>query len=242
MPAPRAGMLDGVRWVLFDAVGTLIDAQPPVAEAYFAAARQYGSSLSVAEIRKRFAAALRAEQGADSTRLDRPLTDEAQECERWRRIVAAVIDDAVNGDALFEQLWEHFAHPEHWRPYDDVCPALNALAQGGFRLGIASNFDARLQRIISGRIELHSIEHVFVSSEVGHIKPDPRFFAKIQERLGARPSEIMLVGDDEVNDLAGASAAGWRHVLLDRDGTCQISGAIRSLAELTPAGETPAPV
>jgi len=74
-------MLQGIRWVLFDAVGTLIEADPPVAEVYLAAARQFGSLLSVDEIQHRFAAALRVEQGVESATLDRPPTSEAQERE-----------------------------------------------------------------------------------------------------------------------------------------------------------------
>src|SRR5687767_8755154 len=81
--AVEKGLLGGVRWVLFDAVGTLIDAEPPVAEVYFAAARDFGSSQSIAEIQARFSAALVTEQGADATKLERLPTSEAQEQERW---------------------------------------------------------------------------------------------------------------------------------------------------------------
>jgi putative hydrolase of the HAD superfamily len=225
-------MLHGVRWVLFDAVGTLIYADPPVAEVYFAAARQFGSSLAVAEIRNRFAAALSIEQGTDAAKLDRPPTSEAEERERWRRIVASVIDDTASSDILFEQLWAHFARPEHWRVYDDVAPALMSLSSRGIRLGIASNFDSRLHFVVAGNAALWSLEQAFVSSEIGYVKPDQRFFAAVKERLNAAAAEIMLVGDDEVNDSAGAAAAGWRNIFLDRKGGAAVAGAIRSLEEL----------
>ena len=119
--------------------------------------------------------------------------------------------------------------------YPATCVAHNkptVLRQRGYRLGIASNFDARLRRVVSGNTTISALEQIFVSSEIGYVKPDPRFFAAVQQRLGAAPEQIMLVGDDELNDIAGAAAAGWRNVLLSRDARCNLPGAIRSLREL----------
>ena len=224
-------MQGGIRWILFDAVGTLIYADPPVAEVYHAAAQPFGSRLPIETIRQRFAAALCAEQSAagchvhacvggpapqSGVHLLRPPTSEAAEHERWRRIVTRVIDDVENGDELFEQLWRHFAAPGHWRVYDDVPSAFYALRSRGFHVGIASNFDGRLHAIVAAHAALAACEAVFVSSEISYAKPDPRFFAHVQERLGVLPAEIVLIGDDEINDVAGATAAGWRAAYLDR--------------------------
>ena len=221
----------GIRWILFDAVGTLIYAAPPVAEVYHSAGQRFGSRLPIETIRERFAAALRAERSAarcqvharmgvpapqSGVHLSRPPTSEAAERKRWRRIVATVIDDVENGDELFDQLWRHFAEPRHWRAYDDVPSACEALRGRGFHLGIASNFDGRLHAIVAAHPALAACEAVFVSSEIGYAKPDPRFFAAVQGRLGVSPAEIVLIGDDEVSDVAGATAAGWRAAYLDR--------------------------
>ena len=195
-------MNGGIRWILFDAVGTLIYADPPVADVYCATGREFGSRLSAAEIQQRFvcAAARRSERVAS---LVRPPTSEAAERERWRRIVAAVIDDVDSSDELFEQLWQHFAEPQHWQLYDDVRQHSERLRSHGFRLGIASNFDSRLGPIVAAHPVLAACEAVFVSSAIGYAKPDPRFFAAVQQRLGVSPAEIVLVGDDDVNDIQG---------------------------------------
>lgn len=229
-----------IRCILFDAVGTLIYPNPPVAEAYHAAARHFGSRLSVAEIARRFRLALANEHCAttsDSEASARPPTSEALERDRWRRIVGQVIDDidATDGDSLFQQLWMHFAQPRHWRLYDDVPAALSELAARGYRLGIASNFDGRLKQIISGHAPLRSCEAVFVSSEVGFAKPDPRFFSAVTSQLGVAADQVLLVGDDEVNDTLGGRAAGWQAVQLDRGCSVPVARVIstlRSLAEL----------
>ena len=214
-------------WILFDAVGTLIYADPPAADVYHAIGNTFGSKLSQDEIRRRFPRALATEH------TDRRPTSETHERERWRRIVACVIDDVPDGaNNVFEQLWQHFAQPRHWRLFADVAPALDELRRRGFRLGIASNFDARLHNIVRGLPELVVCEVVFVSSEVGFTKPDPRFFAAVANQLRATPQQIALVGDDLVADIQGATAAGWQAILLDRDGA-SAQPCIRTLAELS---------
>jgi putative hydrolase of the HAD superfamily len=204
-------MLDGVRWVLFDAVGTLMFPDPPVADVYHATARRFGSELSIDDIRERFSSVL-----SRTFRGDVP-TSEATERERWRGIVGQVISDIpADVDAVFEELWGHFAEAQHWRLYDDVAPALNELRERGFSLGIASNFDGRLKRIVGGHLPLANCSAVFASSDVGYSKPDARFFRTIEARLGVQPVEIALVGDDEVCDVQAATAVGWRAIHLDR--------------------------
>ncbi len=219
-------MLDGIEWVLFDAVGTLIYPEPDVATAYHAVAREFGSRLEPAEIRTRFKGALRQSQGECEP------TSETRERERWRGIVASVFDDVEKGsDALFERLWEHFAAPHHWRTFDDVT-VLGELATRGFKIGIASNFDGRLKGILAGHPVLAGCTEVFVSSEIGYTKPDARFFREIERCLGVPASRIALVGDDEIADVAGATAAGWRAVRLEWNGERAKPGTIWSLAEL----------
>ena len=220
-------MLDGIRWVLFDAVGTLIYPDPPVADVYRAAAQQFGSRLSVNEIRQRFAAALTANYSGGGP------TSETNERQRWRSIVSHVINDAPDvREVIFEHLWRHFSQPQHWRLYDVVAETLSELRRRGFQLGIASNFDARLTGIVDGHLALKLCEAVFVSSQVGYTKPDARFFRVIEKWLGIDPAQIALVGDDEGSDVQGATAAGWRAVRLDRDSKTRRSGTIHSLVEL----------
>lgn len=219
-----------VRAVLFDAVGTLIYAQPTVADAYREHGHRYGSRRTTAEITQRFAAALANQSASDAVRA----TSHARERDRWRRIVAHVFDD-VNGDqeALFESLWNHFADPAHWALYDDVEPAWRALHGRGLTLGIASNFDERLVAVCRGHAPLSECKHVYCSAQLRHAKPSLQFFRAIERQLGLRPEEILLVGDDRAHDYDGARAAGWQAVLIQRNVERPPANAIRRLSELT---------
>lgn len=219
--------LTGVRYVLFDAVGTLIEARPRVTDVYASIGAHYGSKLTPAEIQPRFAAALA------SSAMQRDALNEAGERRRWQQIVAAVLDDAKDPDgAMFEALWQHFAEPAHWALFDDANDSWQAVIRSGRRPGIASNFDARLRWICAGHSLLAGCTTLLLSSEIGFAKPDPRFFAAAAKSLSARPEEILLIGDDLASDYQGALAAGWHAVLLDRGGRHNVPHSIASLREL----------
>jgi putative hydrolase of the HAD superfamily len=200
-----------IRAFLFDAVGTLIYPNPPVAEVYQREARKLGSKYSVPEIAGRFRAAI-AQHHQGGT------TSEEQERERWRRIVYDVIDDVDDTqEQLLTALWQHFGSASSWRLFDDVAPVWHELAGRGYLLGIASNFDGRLWAICHGHPPLDECRHVFVSSEVGFPKPEMQFYRAAEEKLGLRPEQILLVGDDEAADVTGPIAAGWQAIWLRRD-------------------------
>ena len=216
----------GVEWILFDAVGTLIYPDPPIAEAYRSIGQSYGSRLTLAEIRQRFADALAIHHTRGEA------TNETNERGRWRKIVASVFSDVEDyADELFEKLWEHFATPGHWKTFDDVA-SLSALRGQKYRLGIASNFDSRLKAIVPQQPLRADVQAVFVSSELGYAKPDLRFFRAIEKSLQLAPEQIALVGDDELADVKGAAVAGWQAIRLDRSSATSDSGTIRSLREL----------
>jgi putative hydrolase of the HAD superfamily len=207
-----------VRAVAFDAVGTLIHPDPPVAVVYADVGRRYGSTLSAADLAPRFRASFAEREAADRAAGWR--TDEAGEYERWRGIVTSIFADLspVAAAAAFADLWAHFARPDCWRADPDAAPLLAGLAARGVRLAVASNFDARLRGVLAGLPGLSDFGVVVVSSEVGWRKPAGAFFAALVGGLDAAPGQVLLVGDDLENDHDGATAAGLRAVLLDPRG------------------------
>ena len=200
-----------VRAVLFDAVGTLIDPDPPVAEIYHREGRKLGTKYTVEEVAGRFRAAIkRHHQGG--------ATSEEFERNRWRRIVYDVIDDVDDSqELLLDALWQYFGSASSWRLYEDIAPAWQELTRRGYLLGIASNFDSRLRTICRDHPPLHECQHIFVSSEVGFPKPELSFYRAVEVRLGLNPEQILLIGDEEAADVTGPIAAGWNAIWLRRD-------------------------
>lgn len=209
---------DDVGGIVFDAVGTLIEPTPSVAEVYAAAARRRGVALDVALVKDRFRKNFRDDE-QDET-LGPLVTDEPGEARRWRRIVGRVLPELPDPDAAFAELWDHFGRPGSWRTFDDVGPAFDALESAGVPFRIASNFDGRLRGVLDGLPATSGRGGArVISSEVGHRKPHPRFYRAACASLGLPPARVLCVGDDPENDVLGPARAGLQGLLIDRDGT-----------------------
>lgn len=199
----------GVRAVVFDVVGTLVEPSPPVAVAYQRVAARHGVERAVAEIDGLFRTAWRNQEAIDAAATTPFATDRVRERERWRAIVIDVFPDVPAAAAIFDELWEHFSRPASWRPTPHGPALVRQAIDAGLTVALASNFDERLLEI-AGHVEpLSLVPHVFASSELGWRKPATEFFRRVEERLGFGPTELLLVGDDPELDLAAGRRAGW---------------------------------
>ena len=198
-----------LRAVLFDAVGTLLFAEPSVVDVY---AKSAGS---VARMFRRLRLPPDSKPQSPSrmnstarfthyarTNLARSTAGGALSPRPWVQ--------RLMWSAALKLLWQHFACPRagEWRP---LPPKLFELLERRKLLwGLASNFDGRLPAICRGIPSLANCRHVFVSSQVGWRKPSPNFFRAIENRLGFPPQSLLLVGDDLANDYLAARSAGWQ--------------------------------
>lgn len=117
-----------------------------------------------------------------------------------------------------------------FRIYEDVIPCLDEMQAAGIRIAVVSNWDYSLHRVLQMFDVHHRFEVVLASLEEGVEKPDPRLFQICLDQMGVAPEDAVHVGDNPLDDVEGAYAAGMRAVLIDRTGATP--GAITSLREL----------
>jgi len=203
------------RAVVFDAVGTLLFPNPGAPAVYAAYAAEHGAAVGTDVVRGRMTAAFTAEEEVD--RAAGWVTSEGREVERWRRIVAGSLVELPDPAGCFRDLYEHFARPDAWSVNPDAAEVFRALTARGIAVGLASNYDSRLRRVLAGRPELEPIRaRVTISSEAGYRKPSPHFFSAVLRTLDvSTAAEVAYVGDDYRNDYLGAAGAGMTAVLLD---------------------------
>ena len=94
-------------------------------------------------------------------------------------------------------------------------PALDTLLEAGFRLGVISNADGRMEGVIERAGLRDRFEFVIDSEVVGVAKPAPEIFHAASDRLGLPPQDCLYVGDLYPVDVVGARGAGMEAVLLD---------------------------
>lgn len=78
-----------------------------------------------------------------------------------------------------------------------------------YTLAIVTNGPTRLQWPKVRKFDIESlVDHIVVSGDVGHHKPDPAIFEIMLARAGVDASRAAHVGDSIHSDIAGARAAG----------------------------------
>lgn len=192
-------------YIFFDAVGTLIHADPVVIQVYKKFGDKHGHHITEDEIEKRFYTAYNKHF---CTTDKENITSEEIERNRWANVVNDVFKKP--SEALFRELWAHFSFPRSWRKNTDISDLIPELIDAGMHVCIASNFDARLIRICSYHFPLININHIFYSSNIGYSKPDIRFYKTIQKMIGLNNLEYIMIGDDPVRDIEASKKAGWQ--------------------------------
>ena len=104
--------------------------------------------------------------------------------------------------------------------FPDVVPTLQTLQSSGLRLGIISNttnppFMKDYERELLGLDSF--FEFSIYSSGVPYRKPHPSIFKLAASRLQLDEQEILYVGDDPENDVAGAQKVGMQTAWVNRD-------------------------
>jgi putative hydrolase of the HAD superfamily len=209
--------------VFFDVAGTLIRVRDGVGVQYARVAERFGVVADAAALTREFPRAFRAAPpmafpGAPADAVPR------LEREVWRGIVRDVFAGAgalprfAPGafDAYFDAVYRHFEASTVWDVFPDVMPTLETLRAQGCALGIVSNFDSRVVRILEGLGLASWFGSITLSSAVGATKPDPAIFRRALARHGVSPEEALHVGDSPAEDGEGALAVGLRAVVIDR--------------------------
>jgi len=144
------------------------------------------------------------------------------DAERFPIFVDAMLRALGIGDAAARREGGSRVAAEHqranlWcRPGEKAAETLEALAGRGYRLGVVSNSNGHVRKLLE-RAGLASFLKVIVdSAEVQIEKPDPRIFSVAVEALGLEPAACAYVGDIYDIDVVGARAAGLRPILIGR--------------------------
>jgi putative hydrolase of the HAD superfamily len=195
-----------VRAVFLDALGTLVELEPP----WLLLRDRIPAEISD----ERLVSALRAEMAY--------YREHAHELRaRCARLVSRELGAELTPGELVAAI--------RFRPYPDAEPALGELRARGLRLIVVSNWDISLPRVLERCGLAGLVDETVTSAGAGARKPDPGIFNAALELAGADPGEALHVGDTEDEDLAGARAAGIRALLIDRNGD---GGDISSLEQI----------
>ncbi len=228
-------MGDVTRALLLDALGTLVELEPPVEPLRRELRERFGVEVSAEEA----GVALAAEIAFYHAHHDEA-SDRARLADLRRRSAAALRAalPARAGDGLpLEPLTEALLAALRFRPFPEVVQVLRAARERGARLVVVSNWDVSLHDVLEETGLAALLDGVVTSAEVASSKPSPAIFARGLALAGVAAEEAVHVGDSVAYDVAGALAAGIAPLLLTREGARADGAApdgVRTIATLRP--------
>lgn len=95
---------------------------------------------------------------------------------------------------------------------EGVAPLLRQLAAEYPLYALSNNNELLWRGIQRVCTTLDVFERVFLSQEIGLLKPDPAAFRYVLEQIGCQPREVVLI-DDNPLCVAAAATLGWETVL-----------------------------
>lgn len=219
-----------IKAVTFDAAHTIYHPHPSVGAIYREVMQRHGLDYPAEELQAGFKRAF-STIVKDQTVLD----GEKREWSYWHSIVQESIShlepQPADFDRLFKDLWQEFSHGHRWKPEPTARETLSELRARGYTTGLLTNWDQRVRRVVTETGFHDSFDHIFVSSEIGHEKPDRPIFAHCESKLELAPDQILHIGDSLQHDIEGATAAGWNAIRIVEEENHDKNG-YRSITQL----------
>jgi putative hydrolase of the HAD superfamily len=233
---------DGIKAVFFDAGNTLLLPHPSVEEVCMEVLAGSGHRPPLEDLRRGME---RAERYYEKRYWsdDTFWASETEAAAMWSEMYALAVAEAGVEDSMSmgRLLYDEFGKGDRWTLFSDVMPAVRELREMGIRMGIVSNWDARLPGLCHHLGLSRYLEFVISSANLGQIKPQASIFRSALGRVGVGAAEAVHVGDHYYADVLGARSAGIYPVLLDRwewssNPDCTVVSSLEELPELVRSG------
>ena len=213
---PSGRRLTQIGACIFDLYGTLVDIhtdenQPSLWRRMAGFAASQGARYEAEELRQAYLRLAAAEE-ARLTARDRDVPNACPEIdlgEVFRRLYA---EKGVTADAELIGSTARFfrrASTTHLRCYAGAKTLLAAMRDSGTRVVLLSNAQSLFTRPELDGLGLTTLfDGIYISSEAGFKKPDPRFFRHALAREGLDAADCLMIGNDPRCDGDGARAVG----------------------------------
>jgi REG-2-like HAD superfamily hydrolase len=220
--------------VFFDAGETLVHPHPSFAELFALVLRREGYDVPADVVADRVVTLAEHFQRAAAENALWTTTPERSKA-FWISVYGAFLTEleVPSTTALHELLYETFTDLANYSVFEDVVPVLEELTSAGIALGVISNFEEWLERLLEGLGIAGYFDVRVISGIEGLEKPDSRIFRLALDRAGVLAERAAYVGDNPALDIDPAARVGMFPVLIDRrERYPAAAGRITSMAEL----------
>lgn len=207
--------------IFLDAMGTLFDLKTSVGEIYQDFAGKYGVEVNSKQIQQAFIKSFKSAPPLAFSPKELTIIKQ-QEFNWWKQVVETTFQQLTvrkkftDFDAFFSEVYFYFETIEPWYVFPDTIDSLRRWRDRGIELGVISNFDSRLIKVLN----LLELDQFFtsttISSIAGFAKPEANIFQIALAKHDITCKAALHIGDNPVEDYEGAIKAGLRSFWLNR--------------------------
>ncbi len=205
------------RAVFFDAGETLVHPHPTFPDLFSKVLAREGYDVDTEMIRERIhVVSDRFAHAAETNELWTTTPERSRAF--WHDVYGIFFRELGISDAngLIDTVYAEFTDLANYALFEDVVPMLRRVRDAGLRLGIISNFEEWLERLLDQLRVREYFDVRVISGVEGMEKPDPRIFELAMSRAGVDAASSVYVGDSPKFDVEPAAALGMLPVLIDR--------------------------
>ncbi|MGB5635946.1 MAG: HAD-IA family hydrolase [Waterburya sp.] len=208
--------------IFFDAMGTLFDLKSSVGEVYRQHALKYDVEVDEKLLNQAFMQSFKSAPPLAFITAELEVIKQ-QEFAWWRSVVAAtfsqmgLLEKFSDFTDFFAEIYLYFSTKDPWYIFPDTINSLKKWRDLGVQLGVISNFDSRLIKVL----KILNLEQFFtsitISSVAGAAKPDENIFKIALDKHQIIAQQAWHIGDSLIEDYQGAKNAGISAFWLNRD-------------------------
>ena len=206
---------------IFDLYGTLVDihtdeGRPEFWHKMAGWYRSYGADRTGEELQRAYLSMVREEEEKLAA-LSGSAYPEIQLESVFLRLLERPADDAwVKATATMFRVLSR----DRLRCFEGVPEMLRSRRKQGKRVYLLSNAQSVFTMPEMKQCGIADcFDDIFISSDRGIKKPEPRFLAELMEKHAMAPDETVMIGNDPYTDMAVAKACGIRGILVSSDGS-----------------------
>ncbi len=207
--------------IFLDAMGTLFDLKISVGEIYQQHAIKYGVEANAKLITQAFIKSFKSAPPLAFINNELVVIKQ-QEFAWWKDVVATtfsqlgLLEKFSNFTDFFAEVYLYFATKDPWYIFPETTKSLEKWSKQGIQLGVISNFDSRLIRVLNILNLSQFFTTITISSLAGVAKPDPDIFKIALDKHNIMAHQAWHIGDSVIEDYQGAKNAGISSFWLNR--------------------------
>jgi len=176
--------MKGIKLIIFDLDGTLVDAYPAII-------KSFNYTMSKLGYPQQKSLTIRRAVGRGDENLLKPFV-------RRKDLKKAV---------LLYRKHHKTALLQYSRLFPSVDKVLTKLREKGFKLAVASNRPTKFSLILIRHLGLKKyFAYVLCADKLKHLKPHPEILRKIRQRFSLKPGQTLYVGDMTIDAQAAGNA------------------------------------